>query len=182
MDSLQLDEAETVRQAKAFYSRLDSRVERESGALKEAGASIVVGDVPPLAFAAAARAGIPSMAVANFTWDWIYGAYPSFHQNASAVLATIQDAYSTTALALRLPFAGGFSTMRSVRDVPLVARHSRRTRDANRRLLDVHDRRPVVLASFGGHGADLPFEQVAKTQDVTLIVTDYEARSMKQDA
>jgi L-arabinokinase len=72
--------------------------------------------------------------------------------------------------------------MRSVRDVPLVARHSRRTRDANRRLLDVSDRRPVVLASFGGHGADLPFERVAETQDVTLIITDYEARSITQVA
>ena len=39
-----------------------------------------------------------------------------------------------------------------------------------------------MLASFGGHGAHLPFERVAETQDVTLIVTDYEARPMKQDA
>ena len=179
IDSLQLDEAETVRQASAFYSRFDGRVEVEAAVLKRAGASVVVGDVPPLAFAAARRAGIPSIAVANFTWDWIYAAYPSFHQHASAVLTTIQNAYSNTDLALRLPFAGGFTTMRSVRDVPLVARHSRRTRDANRRLLDVSDRRPVVLASFGGHGADLPFERVAETQNVTLLVTDYEARSIK---
>src|SRR5262245_23041490 len=32
IDSLQLDEAETVRQATAFYSRLDRRVEQESAA------------------------------------------------------------------------------------------------------------------------------------------------------
>ena len=35
-----------------------------------------MGDIPPLAFAAAAAAGVPAIALCNFTWDWIYGAYP----------------------------------------------------------------------------------------------------------
>ena len=30
----------------------------------------------------------------------------------------------------------------------------------------------MVLGSFGGHGATLPFERVAETHDLTLIVTD----------
>jgi hypothetical protein len=182
IDSLQLDEAETGLQATAFYSQFEARVEAEARVLKELGAAIVVGDVPPLAFAAAARAGIPSIAVANFTWDWIYAAYAGFRHDASTVLATIQDAYANADLALRLPFAGGFETMPSIRDVPLVARHSRRTRDANRRLLNLSDRRPVVLASFGGHGAHLPFERIAETQDVTLVITDHEAKSIRQEA
>jgi UDP:flavonoid glycosyltransferase YjiC (YdhE family) len=181
IDSLQLDDAETMRQAAAFYRAFDERVDVEAGVLTAIGASLVVGDVPPLAFAAAARAGVQSIAVANFTWDWIYAAYPIFHTDAPQVLTTIEAAYSNTSLALRLPFAGGFATMRSVRDVPLVARRSRRNRDANRRLLEVDDRRPVVLASFGGHGATLPFERVADTHDVTLMVTDYEASSMGDD-
>jgi L-arabinokinase len=181
IDSLQLDEAETVLQATAFYSQFEARVEAEARVLNELGAAIVVGDVPPLAFAAAAHAGIPSVAVANFTWDWIYAAYAGFRHNASPVLATIQDAYANADLALRLPFAGGFDTMSSIRDVPLVARHSRRTREANRRLLNLSDRRPVVLASFGGHGAHLPFERIAETHDVTLVVTDQEAKAIRED-
>ena len=36
------------------------------------GFDLVVGDVPPLAFEAAAEAGVDSVAVANFSWDWIY--------------------------------------------------------------------------------------------------------------
>jgi hypothetical protein len=36
------------------------------------GAHAVLGDVPPLAFAAAREAGIPAFALANFSWDWIY--------------------------------------------------------------------------------------------------------------
>lgn len=180
IDSLRLDEAETVRRATAFYATFDRRVAVEKSVLEGVGASVVVGDVPPLAFAAAARAAIPSMALANFTWDWIYAGYAAFRENARDVLTTIGEAYANTSLALRLPFAGGFETMPAVRDVPLIARRSRRTRDENRRLLDLDDHRPVVLASFGGHQTAIEYGRIASTNDVTLALTDYEAQSFRE--
>jgi UDP:flavonoid glycosyltransferase YjiC (YdhE family) len=182
IDSLQLDEAETARRARTFYRTFDDRVEAEAEVLRRVGASVVVGDVPPLAFAAASRAQVRSVAVANFTWDWIYAGYPHFSVDAPEVLATIQQAYSHADLTLRLPFAGGFETMGPIRDVPLVARRSRRTREENRRLLSLNHHRPVVLASFGGHRAALPYETIAETHDVTLIVTDYEAAEQTKEA
>src|SRR5262245_39540591 len=166
IDSLQLDEAETARRALAFYRTFDARIDAEVAVLKELHASVVVGDVPPLAFAAAHRANVPSIAVANFTWDWIYAGYQRFSSDAPGVMTTIRDAYSQTTLALRLPFAGGFETMHAIRDVPLVARRSRRTREDNRRLLDLDHARPVVLASFGGHHTVIPFEKIARTHDM----------------
>ena len=178
IDSLRFDEAQTIQRAQEFYGTFSERVRAEADVLRQLHASVVVGDVPPLAFAAAARASVPSIAVANFTWDWIYAAYPAFHQQAPDVSRVIGDAYAHTGLALRLPFAGGFATMPRVRNVGLVARRSRRTRAANRRLLGLDDTRPVVLGSFGGHGAALPYAEVGASSDVTLIVTDYEARSI----
>ena len=180
IDSLRLDEAETIRRAAGFYATFDRRVAVEAAVLKDVGASVVVGDVPPLAFAAAARAAIPSIALANFTWDWIYAGYAAFRENAPDVLTTIGEAYAKASLALRLPFAGGFETMPTVRDVPLVARRSHRTRDENRRLLALDDTRPVVLASFGGHQTAIEYGRIASTNDVTLALTDYEAQSIRE--
>ena len=74
-DSLRLDEAETVRRAAAFYAGFDARVAAERDLLRSMRPSLIVGDVPPLAFAAARAAGVPSIAIANFTWDWIYEGY-----------------------------------------------------------------------------------------------------------
>ena len=66
------------RRATAFYRDLDRRAALEAAELQRVDARLVVGDIPPLAFAAAARARVPSVALGNFTWDWIYGDYPAF--------------------------------------------------------------------------------------------------------
>ena len=175
IDSLRLDEDETARRAAQFYATFDARVDAEATLLRSLRASIVVGDIPPLAFAAAARARVPAVALGNFTWDWIYAGYPQFEQLAPGVLEIIRNSYAAATLALRLPLHGGFAPMaRVTRDIPLIARRSRHSKAAARRMLDLDAGRPVVLASFGGHGVDLPYKAIASRHDFTLIVTDLE--------
>ena len=176
VDSLRPDPLETARRAALFYREFDARVAAEAEALRRMRADVVVGDVPPLAFAAAASAGVPSIALANFTWDWIYEGYATFAAVAPGVIEKIRSAYAKASMALRLPFAGGFAPMHAVtRDIPLVARTSRLSRDAARTALELDARKPIVLASFGGYGVALPFFEIARTNDVTLVVTDHEA-------
>lgn len=174
-DSVTVDEAETVTRAAAFYGTFPSRVAAERAWLLAVGARLVVGDIPPLACAAAAAAGMPAIALGNFTWDWIYGAYPAFDTQAPGVRRTIADAYAQATHAWRLPFAGGFGPMSGVEDVPLVARHARVARDETRRRLGLDDgARPVVLATFGGHGGGVPLGAAAAEGAWTIVATDYE--------
>jgi len=170
IDSLRFDEEESARQAAAFYCTFNERVDAEARVLKAAGADLVVGDIPPLAFAAAARAGVKSLALGNFTWDWIYGIYPAFEAFAPDVVPTIRAAYATATRALRLPFHGGFEPMAAVAaDIPLIARRSRRDPAETRRILGIAAGRPFVLASFGGYGAPLPFEAIRASGQFTLL-------------
>src|SRR5262245_1314477 len=85
IDSLHLDVEETAQRAAIFYRDFDRRIAEEARRLRAAGASIVIGDAPPLASAAAHAAGLPAVVVANFTWDWIYGSYPEFETLAPGV-------------------------------------------------------------------------------------------------
>jgi hypothetical protein len=173
IDSLRFDEEESARAAARFYATFDQRVSHEADRLRRAGATIVVGDIPPLAFAAAARAGIPSIAVANFTWDWIYGIYPAFDRLAPDALTAIRRAYGQATRALRLPLHGGFEPMAAVtRDIPFIARQSTRGRAETRRLLGVASDRPVVLPSFGAYGAALPLDRLRGSGRFTLIGDD----------
>ena len=170
IDSLTFNEDETVRQAARFQADFDRRVATEAAFIRGVGAALVIGDIPPLACAAAAAAGVPSMALGNFTWDWIYSIYPGFDRMAPDVVPSICRAYATTTRALRLPLSGGFGPMAAVtRDIPFIARRSTRDPADTRRQLGIAGDRPVVLASFGGYGVDLPIDTLRRSGRFTFI-------------
>jgi hypothetical protein len=154
IDSLHLDAAKTIDVAREFYATLDARVTRDAALLREHDVALVIADAPPLGCAAAARAGIPSYVVSNFTWDWIYEAYDEHLGSAPDLIPTIQAAYRSATAAWRLPLHGGFETFADVTDIPFVARHSSKSRDETRERLGLPQNRRLVLPSFGGYGVE----------------------------
>jgi L-arabinokinase len=171
IDALTLDEADTIRRASSFHSDLVTRAASETRALRELGAGLIVGDIPPLAFAVGASAGIPSIGLGNFTWDWIYADYPRVRL-APSLLPTIRGAYAKASMALRLPMSGGFESFSNVRDIPFVARHSTRVREEVLKVLKVPAEKPIVLASFGGYGLPgLDTDTLSKFKKYTVITT-----------
>jgi L-arabinokinase len=173
MDGLRIDEEATAREAATFHEQFNARVDVEAEMLRTLEASLVVGDIPPLACAAADRACIPSIVLGNFTWDWIYAAYPQFATLAPGVIDAIGSAYALASRALRLPLHGGFETMRSVvRDVPFIARRSNRAPDDVRRCLGLSSEELVVLISFGGFGLRFDHHAIVRDNRIRLLVTD----------
>jgi L-arabinokinase len=150
IDSLHLDEPETIARAREFMFTFDARADAEARFLRDHRADVVAFDIPPLGVAAATRAGVPAVAIGNFTWDWIYSAYAS----ADDVVRRIGEAYAGTTLALRLPMHGGFTSFPVVVDVPFVARRSTHSRQETRRLLGLPSHSRLVLLSFGVYGIE----------------------------
>ena len=171
IDALNLDEADTIRRAAAFHSDLVTRAASETRVLRELGAGLIVGDIPPLAFAVGAAAGIPSIGLGNFTWDWIYSEYPRVRL-APSLLPTIRGAYGKASMALRLPMSAGFESFSNVKDIPFIARHATRTREEVCKTLKLPTEKPLVLASFGGYGLPgLDSDALAKFKKYTVITT-----------
>jgi L-arabinokinase len=171
VDSLTLDEADSIRRAAAFHSDLVTRAASETRVLRELGAGLIVGDIPPLAFAVGGAAGIPSVGLGNFTWDWVYADYPRVRL-APSLLPAIRTAYSRASMALRLPMSGGFENFSNVKDIPFIARHATRTREEVCKLLKLPADKPIVLASFGGYGLPgLETDALAKFKKYTVITT-----------
>jgi len=150
IDSLRLDTAESVRRARAFMHDFADRVDAEAAFLREERVDLVVADIPPLGLAAARRAGVAGIGVSNFTWDWIFSAYP----DTADLVDAIGREYANADLALRLPMHGGFATFPRVVDLPFVARRSAREPDETRRLLGLPVDERLVLLSFGGYGLE----------------------------
>lgn len=77
---LEEDVAATVAELDRFLPFDEARVAPLANALRARGCRAVLCDIAPLGLAVASRAGIPSVLIENFTWDWIYAGY--MHQDA----------------------------------------------------------------------------------------------------
>jgi hypothetical protein len=152
-DGLELDVDETRRRWDVFADAFDSRVKVEARLLAERGVDVVLGDIPPLGLAAAAVAGVPTLALGNFGWDWIYGRWPDFQR----AIVQVQAGYAGADVLLRLPLhsadADAFPAFAAIEDVPLIARFAARERNAVRSELGLPAEARVVLLSFGGFNA-----------------------------
>ncbi|KAM0890914.1 hypothetical protein ACQ4PT_026699 [Festuca glaucescens] len=117
-------------------------------------ADLVVSDVVPVACRAAADAGIRSVCVTNFSWDFIYAEYvvAAGHYHRSIVWQIAED-YSHCEFLLRLPGYCPMPAFRDVIDVPLVVRRLHKSRSEVRKELGIADDVKVVIFNFGGQPA-----------------------------
>ncbi len=167
------DDPATVRVTVDFYRTYGDRIDEEVRRLAGEDVRLIVGDIPPLAFATAARLGVPSLALGNFTWDWIYETHPGFLPDGLDALQLIRDSYRHAALALELPFSGGFEIFRDVRRLPLVARRATHAREATRAHFGLPADGRVALLSFGGYGLpNLDLAAIDCRDTWTIVTTD----------
>ncbi|XP_061362544.1 L-arabinokinase-like [Gastrolobium bilobum] len=114
-------------------------------------ADLVVSDVVPVACRAAADAGIRSVCVTNFSWDFIYAEYvmaAGLHHRS--IVWQIAEDYSHCEFLIRLPGYCPMPAFRDVIDVPLVVRRLHKSAKEVRKELGVADDVKLVILNFGG--------------------------------
>ncbi|XP_073005010.1 L-arabinokinase-like [Typha latifolia] len=138
----------------------DSILATEVAWLNSMKADLVVSDVVPVACRAAANAGIRSVCVTNFSWDFIYAEYvmAAGHHHRSIVWQIAED-YSHCEFLLRLPGYCPMPAFRDVIDVPLVVRRIHKSRSEVRKELGIGDTVKVVIFNFGGQPAGWKLKQ-----------------------
>jgi hypothetical protein len=169
--SITHDDPATVAAALDFYGTFEQRVAAEVAALADVDVRLIVGDIPPLAFATATALGVPSIALGNFTWDWIYETHPGFLPGGAGTLDRIRECYRGVDLALELPFSGGFEIFHRVERLPLVTRRATQPRAATRARFGLPAQGRVALLSFGGYGLPALNLSTIDARDAWTIVT-----------
>jgi UDP-N-acetylglucosamine:LPS N-acetylglucosamine transferase len=94
---LQEDLGKTIQHLDDFLPFEPSLIDHLAGQLNGLKCDLVICDIAPLGILAAQDAGIPSVLVENFTWDWIYQGYANFTEqmnNHIEYLGRIFDAAS----------------------------------------------------------------------------------------
>jgi UDP:flavonoid glycosyltransferase YjiC (YdhE family) len=151
-DSLSLDRLETLTQYANFIIQKKSLIPQEVEFVKRNNVSLVIGDIPPLAFDVARKAGIPAIAITNFSWDWIYSPYVEEYPRYRYLLEEIRESYSKAEKLLRLPFSPEMPAFSLKEDIPLIARKSKTPKEEilKRVKISPNEKRKIVLLSFGG--------------------------------
>lgn len=132
----------------------DSILAAEVEWLSSIKADLVVSDVVPVACRAAADAGIRSVCVTNFSWDFIYAEYvmaAGIHHRS--IVWQIAEDYSHCEFLIRLPGYCPMPAFRDVIDVPLVVRRLHKTREQVRKELGIGEEVKMVILNFGGQPA-----------------------------
>jgi UDP:flavonoid glycosyltransferase YjiC (YdhE family) len=151
-DSLVMMERETLLAYRQFLPERQRIVREEAESLLREEVSLVAADIPPCAFAAASLAGIPSVGIGNFSWDWIYEDMAARFSGFDDVLESVRRDYVLADRLLRLPFHGEFPAFRHIEDIPMVTRRAVRSPVEVRRLLEIAPGKKLGLISFGGFG------------------------------
>ena len=153
-DPLQLDVEASLQARARMQDSLAEQVEAECVRLASRDVGLIAGDIPPLAFEVGSRLGVPSVALGNFSWDWIYEPYVASRPELQRLVEGMQSSYACADLLLRMPLHGNMDAFSRVLDIPHVARRARSDRASVRRSLGLEgETRPLVLVSFGGFAA-----------------------------
>lgn len=149
----------------AHLERWPTTVEEEVARGRALGARLVYADVPAIAFEVARRLEVPAVAVANFTWSWIYEHYAAQDPWFEVASARVRVAEGLATHVVALPGGGGLDALGAPRPHLAIRRPPTVSVDEARRSLPrprPDDPRPVVLISFGGYGDALDLSAVAR--------------------
>ena len=171
-DSLQMNIEETLHACESLHERLPALVEENLAFIEQKKIRLVLGDIPPLCFEIASQASLPSVAIGNFRWDWVYRAYlPSF-PSFLPLIREMESFYRKATLALSLPFSCDMEIFPNQKSIPLITRTSSLDKREARRRFGLPATAIVVLISFGGFGLErIRWERLKQMEDFFFVTT-----------
>jgi len=152
---LAVDVPATAAAYRAWLPTREATIAREAEWARENGVGIVVFDAPPAAAVVASEAGVPSVGITNFTWDFIYSDYKGDDPIFADAVRQCRADYAQATLGIQLPLGHQQNQYTHVERVPLVARRTAVDRESIRRELGITEGRPVLVVALRGASTDL---------------------------
>ncbi|MBP7691923.1 MAG: hypothetical protein KA764_08400 [Anaerolineales bacterium] len=167
---LTADLPETVRRLDALLPFEPERVAGLAAQVRASGCRAVLCDIAALGIAVAAAAGVPSILIENFTWDWIYAGYFAEAPALRAHAAAFRELYAGAAYHIQTTPACAPSPHAALTTAP-VARPTRQPRAAVRAQLGVAANAVMVLVTMGGFEAQYDFlDRLAAFPEIVFVL------------
>jgi len=167
---LHFDPDKTIDALERFLPFDPAKIKQLADKICDFGCQLVISDIAPLGIAVAEQAGISSVLVENFTWDWIYAPYAIKDARFEKYIDLISGYFSKARRRIQAapvcdPVGNAFCT-------PPISRpplsDSRRTREK----LGINDACKMVLITMGGIASDLPFidQLTAGSENIYFVI------------
>jgi len=160
-----------------FHRDWDRAVDRVAGRLCSLAPDLVLSNVSYRVLAAAARSGIPAVALCSLNWADIYGHYCGDRPEAKVILRQMLEAYNAADWFLQTEPSMPMATLHNRRPIGPIARLGRNRRAEIDAALGLGERDRLVLVALGGIPMRLPMEAWPRLPDVRWVVqADWDVR------
>lgn len=171
-NSLVEDMAATADALAEFLPFEADLVEALAGQVQRLGCQLILCDIAPLGIAVAQAAGIPSVLIENFTWDWIYEGYLAEAPRLKVHLLYLQEMFAAADYHIQTapicaPQAVDLTTLP-------VSRKPRRSATQIRRQLEVPAEARLVMMTMGGNDAwNYPLlDRLERLSDLYFVIAN----------
>lgn len=148
---LTIDVDATWRDYVRFHATWDDRIQAEVEAMQQARPNLVLADTPYLAIAAGSEAGLPTVGLANFTWDLVLSGFSAPSDiDGQPLIRAIRQAYARADLALRITPSAHIDTFDRHVDIGPISEPAHSAREGLSARLRLSPGERTVLIGFGG--------------------------------
>jgi len=170
-DSVTVLKRETLTRYAQIARRNLAQLPDEIAFLKEQGVRCVASDIPSFPLYAAREAGVPSAAVANFTWYDIYAEYAETPEDAALLhqMAT-EYAAATVGLITPLNLPATPDLFPKTERVPLIARRGTSIREAFTHAYGIPSGKHLALLYLGGWGLEINWPALEQLSDWVFLL------------
>jgi hypothetical protein len=146
--SLAEDLPETLSRLDAFLPFHAPQIQDIAGQINRLRCQLVMCDIAPMGIAVAREAGIPSVLIENFTWDWIYEGYAEDAPDLRRHIAYLAELFGTADYHVQ---TGPVCQPRQANlTTAPVSRKARASRHHIRQQLGIPDQAKLVMLTMGG--------------------------------
>ena len=164
------DSPETLRRLQAFLPFSNQLLDRLAAELQSHNCQLVLSDISPLGIAAARRAGLPSILLENFTWDWIYAAYLDEAPGLIEPMTALRQIFAQADVHIQAEPVCSPQPAVDLVSSP-ISRPPRTNRDTLRQQIGIPAHQKVVLITLGGIEGNVAVSQkLSQVEDLFFII------------
>lgn len=166
---LDQDLDESVQRLDCFYPLHPVEIRRLAERVCKAQCRLVLCDISPMGIAVAKEAGIPSVLIENFTWDWIYGEYVDRHPGFRPHIDYLEGLFASADYRIQAEPVCGVADA-DLTTSPISRKHRRSASDIRNALGIPADEKAVIVTMGGIPQTLCPPEGLPSQEKIHVIV------------